>query len=97
MTADAVLAEIADDVGKTQFVGYDRLEHTESTVLGIVEGGQRVDEIEEGSTARVVLDMTPFYAESGGQIGDRGTMTVRRHLLLFICRAWLKDLSTLMI
>jgi alanyl-tRNA synthetase len=84
MTADAVLAEIADDVGRTEFVGYDRTHLDSSKVLGIVVGGHRVDEVEEGTTASVVLARTPFYAESGGQIGDRGSMVVRVTLLVVL-------------
>ena len=80
MTADAVLAEVADSVGRTSFVGYDRLQVDQAPVLAIVENGKIVDEVEEGSMCKIVLSSTPFYAESGGQIGDRGVMEVCRTL-----------------
>ncbi len=57
----------------TQFHGYDSLQH-EGQVLAIYRQGSRVDFIEAGDEAVVVLDQTPFYAESGGQVGDRGEL-----------------------
>jgi alanyl-tRNA synthetase len=57
----------------TQFHGYDSLQH-EGQVLAIYQQGSRVDFIEAGDEAVVVLDQTPFYAESGGQVGDRGEL-----------------------
>ena len=55
----------------TEFLGYETLE-TEGTVVAIYREGTQVEEIQSGETAAVVLDRTPFYAESGGQVGDRG-------------------------
>ena len=60
--------------GETVFTGYDELD-TEATVRGILSGGQLVVAAREGDTVEVVLDRTPFYAESGGQIADEGTIT----------------------
>jgi len=57
-----------------RFVGYDTLE-TESKILSLVLGNQEVDLIEKGAEATVILDQTPFYAESGGQVGDVGQLT----------------------
>ncbi|MCL1810175.1 MAG: alanine--tRNA ligase [Clostridiales bacterium] len=60
--------------GSTEFIGYDKTAGT-ATVIGIVgEGNKPLDEISEGDTALIVLDKTPFYAESGGQASDRGMM-----------------------
>ncbi|BDG36893.1 alanine--tRNA ligase [Saccharococcus caldoxylosilyticus] len=56
---------------ESKFVGYDQL-HTASTVAVIVKDGQLVDEVKEGDEAQIILDVTPFYAESGGQIADQG-------------------------
>ena len=62
------------DGGKT-FVGYETLK-AEGTVLAIVKDGALVEEIAEGDMAEIVLCSTPFYAESGGQVGDTGRLTV---------------------
>jgi alanyl-tRNA synthetase len=57
----------------TDFVGYDSLEQ-ESTVVGIIVDGAQVDQTSADQEALVVLDRTPFYAESGGQAGDTGQL-----------------------
>lgn len=58
---------------QTTFYGYDRLQH-EGQVLAIYKQGSAVDFVEAGDEAVVVLDQTPFYAESGGQVGDCGEL-----------------------
>jgi len=57
----------------TEFHGYDTLT-LEGTVVALYREGTQVEEISAGESAIVVLDRTPFYAESGGQIGDRGEL-----------------------
>jgi len=57
----------------TQFEGYDHLE-TEAKVLALYVGGAAVEQVSAGQDAIVVLDATPFYAESGGQVGDTGQL-----------------------
>ncbi len=57
--------------GCTEFHGYDRLEE-ETTVLALFRDGKAVDQLNAGDEGVVVLDHTPFYAESGGQVGDSG-------------------------
>ncbi len=64
----------------TIFDGYENTE-LDAQILGIGLDGQRVDEISAGNTATVVLDRTPFYAESGGQVGDCGTITAQNGVL----------------
>jgi alanyl-tRNA synthetase len=59
----------------TSFRGYENIEH-EGHVLAIYRQGSRVEFIEAGDEAVVVLDQTPFYAESGGQVGDSGELLV---------------------
>jgi len=62
---------------ETEFVGYDGLEAT-GMVVAIVRGDELVDALAEGESGAVVLDRTPFYAESGGQVGDTGIVRLTR-------------------
>ncbi|MDZ5470880.1 alanine--tRNA ligase (plasmid) [Bacillus sp. 31A1R] len=57
----------------SEFVGYDNLQ-TESKVVAIIKDGQLVEEANSGEEVQFILDRTPFYAESGGQIADEGTL-----------------------
>ena len=57
--------------GYTEFHGYDRLEE-EACIVALFRAGQAVEALNAGEEGLVVLDHTPFYAESGGQVGDRG-------------------------
>ena len=58
---------------KTEFIGYQTLTGT-STVSALIKEGQFVDSLVEGDNAQIVLAETPFYAESGGQVGDAGVL-----------------------
>ncbi|WP_444911305.1 alanine--tRNA ligase [Microbulbifer sp. PAAF003] len=60
--------------GATKFLGYNATEAT-GKVLAIVKGGEQVERLEEGEEGAIVLDRTPFYAESGGQVGDSGYLS----------------------
>jgi len=69
-------AELRDSIklsGKTDFQGYDRLAGT-GRVTALIFGDELVVALREGQEGQVVLDRTPFYAESGGQIGDTGAL-----------------------
>ncbi|MCX5725180.1 MAG: alanine--tRNA ligase, partial [Nitrospirae bacterium] len=72
-TARPAIAELAGRLGATKFVGYDRLE-SESLVQAILKGDRLVKEAAEGDEVELVLDVTPFYAEGGGQVGDQGLL-----------------------
>src|SRR5262245_36993553 len=69
--AEEELAEVAGVVGKSEFVGYGTLE-SEGKMLALIGPGGRGEVAGEGEEVRFVLDRTPFYAESGGQVGDHG-------------------------
>ena len=58
----------------SEFTGYEHLEDT-GRVIGIRVGGKKAEQAEKGQTAEVLLDRTPFYAESGGQVGDTGVLS----------------------
>ena len=58
----------------TEFVGYTALE-TKAKILAITKGGELIDLCGEGDEVGVIIDKTPFYAEMGGQVGDKGTIT----------------------
>ena len=71
--AAEVYREVIEDHGLSDFVGYD-YESSDGVILSIVRDGETVDRAEKGQTVEVFLDKTPFYAESGGQVGDTGTI-----------------------
>jgi alanyl-tRNA synthetase len=74
-TADATIwLDLAEEHGTTEFLGYDT-EVAEGQVLAIVVDGSAKSDASKGDTVQIVLNQTPFYAESGGQVGDSGTLT----------------------
>ena len=70
---DKIWFDIADKNGATDFLGYDTL-NAEGQILALVKDGAAVENVKAGEEIRVVLNQTPFYAESGGQVGDTGTL-----------------------
>ena len=73
-TADAsIWFDLAEKHGTTEFLGYDT-EVAEGQVLAIVKDGSTVADAKAGDTVQIVVNQTPFYAESGGQVGDTGTL-----------------------
>ena len=76
-------SELVATLHPTQFLGYERLEQDGCTVKAILRDGVPVSALESGESGIVVLDRTPFYAESGGQVGDAGAL-VGEHLRMAV-------------
>ena len=70
-TSPETLSRLAESIGPTVFTGYNEL-RTTGEVLALLAEGQPVTRAEAGDEIEVVLSSTPFYAESGGQVGDTG-------------------------
>ncbi len=68
-------ANLVAQLTPTRFLGYDALDATGLEVLALLKDGRPVETIEAGEDAIVILDATPFYAESGGQVGDTGELS----------------------
>ena len=71
MADDTIWFDVLDTHGATDFLGYDT-EHAEGQIVSVVCDGVQVQTADYGKSVQVVLNQTPFYAESGGQIGDHG-------------------------
>jgi len=74
LTAQSTLAQLATEIESTDFLGYQQ-PVTLSEVKALVVGSAPVSSAEAGATVQIILDQTPFYAESGGQVGDRGYLS----------------------
>ena len=66
-----VYKQLAGEVGESEFLGYEQIA-SHGTLKSAVSGGQRVRRVAAGAEAELVFDRTPFYGESGGQLGDAG-------------------------
>ena len=86
-TYGGIYADVLNEVGPTRFVGYEALK-APATVRALVLRGERVERLEAGQEGEAVLDVTPFYAEMGGEVGDTG------ELLFGDGRAYVTDTTT---
>ena len=68
---DKIWYEITAELESTEFLGYNDLE-AECKILSIVSNGEKINNIEQNQSAVIILNQTPFYGESGGQVGDLG-------------------------
>ena len=85
--SDSVDVEDVEILPANRFVGYDRLAH-ESRVTRLFRDEGSVDEAHEGDEVRIIVAETPFYAESGGQVGDRGVIRTARGDTVEVVDTW---------
>ncbi len=78
---------VAGALPQSRFLGYDRLNH-DSRVTGLYRGDAPVEEAEEGDDVDIIVTETPFYAESGGQVGDRGIIRTARGDTVEVLDTW---------
>ncbi|MBY6047071.1 alanine--tRNA ligase [Vannielia litorea] len=70
---EALWYDLSEEKGTTEFLGYDT-EVAEGQILALVRGGEKAEKVGKGDEIQLVVNQTPFYAESGGQVGDEGAV-----------------------
>ena len=77
-SGDSSVSEIwfnlKDKIGPTEFLGYET-NQAEGSVTAIIKDDKETQQLKEGEEGQIILNQTPFYGESGGQVGDKGTIT----------------------
>ena len=76
--ATALPADLVAKLRPTEFLGYESLDADDRRIVALLRDGKPVEAVVEGEAAMVLLDQTPFYAESGGQVGDAGELVDSR-------------------
>ena len=71
--SEKIWFDVLEQAGATEFLGYHET-GSEGQVMALIRDGQPVQELKEGESGQIILNQTPFYAESGGQVGDTGVM-----------------------
>jgi alanyl-tRNA synthetase len=71
---EALWFELKEELGATEFLGYET-EAASGSIVALIKDGARVETLKEGERGIVIVNQTPFYAESGGQVGDRGMVS----------------------
>ena len=73
-SVDEIWFGIKDKIGSTEFLGYET-NQAEGVILSLIKNNKQSDSLKEGDEGMVILNQTPFYGESGGQVGDNGTIS----------------------
>ncbi len=80
---DRVWFELRDELGATEFLGYET-EKAEGQILAIIKGGKPVKQLRKGEEGAVIVNQTPFYGMSGGQVGDTGQIRGGKSMLFMV-------------
>ncbi len=69
-----VYARLLEQTGSNVFLGYDQTQLEDAKVVALLKGDEQIEDLKSGEQGSIILDKTPFYAESGGQVGDTGKL-----------------------
>jgi len=77
---DSIWFEVLEANGPTDFLGYAH-ENGEGEILNLIKDGKQVKSLKQGDEGAIILNQTPFYGESGGQVGDKGTIALGKEMV----------------
>jgi alanyl-tRNA synthetase len=69
-----VYARLLEQTGSNVFLGYEQTQLEDAKVVALLKGDEQIEDLKSGEQGSIILDKTPFYAESGGQVGDTGKL-----------------------